>query len=82
MAETLAAISNPAAKDAFFRKNRIELIREAARAATPALPVPMTACDRMAAIREPHDRAKFYKGNRSLLLRQASQAATPGCIHN
>ena len=81
LAETLAAISNPATKDAFFRKNRIELIRETARAATPAMPVPMSACERIAAIRDPHQRTKFYKKNRALLMRQASQAASPNAIH-
>ena len=81
LAETLDSISNPTAKDAFFRKNRIAMLRETARAATPQQPVPMTACERIAAIREPHARTKFYKKNRALLMRQASQAAAPNAIH-
>ena len=77
----LAAITDPRAKDLFFRRNRIQLIRETARAATPAVPVPMSACERIAAIRDPHQRTKFYKKNRALLIRQAARAATPSAVH-
>ncbi len=78
----LAAITNPTAKDAFFRKNRIPMIREAARAATPELPTPRTLSQQIGAISDPHKRTAFYKSNRSLLLREECQAATPGCVHN
>jgi len=81
LTEKLAAITDPRAKDLFFRKNRIAMIREGARAATPATPTPRTLSQQIGSISEPHERTKFYKANRSLLLRQESQAATPGCIH-
>ena len=82
LAETLAAISDPRAKDLFYRKNRINLIREGARAATPAMPVARTLSQQIGAISDPHKRTAFYKSNRSLLLREECQAATPGCVHN
>ena len=78
----LAAITDPRAKDLFFRKNRIAMIREGARAATPAMPNPRTLSEQIGAISDPHKRTAFFKANRSLLLREESQRAVPSAIHN
>lgn len=73
---TFLAISDPDARATFYRKNRIAIIRENARSATPALPPsPQTLSDKFAAITDPGERSTFYRKNRSLLIHQAANAA-------